>query len=65
VEILTVADLAALLKMSTGQVYEMTRNRTRSGVMRDNPIPVVKINGNVRFRKSDIENWIEKLARGR
>ena len=64
-EILTVAEVASLLKMSTGQVYEMTRARTRSGAMRDNPIPVVKINGNVRFRKSDIEDWVEKLvARG-
>jgi hypothetical protein len=47
-------------------VYEMTKTRTRSGAMRDNPLPVFKINGNVRFRKSDIEDWIEKLAvRGR
>jgi excisionase family DNA binding protein len=60
-EILTVADLAAMLKMSKGQVYEMTKERTRSGAMRDNPIPFLKINGNVRFRKSDIEDWIEKL----
>lgn len=61
-EILTIDELAALLKMSTRQVYEMTRTRTRTGAMRENPIPVVKINGNVRFRKSDIERWIEKLA---
>ncbi len=62
-EILTVAELAAMLKMSKTQVYEMTKTRTRSGAMRDNPIPVLKINGNVRFRKSDIEAWIEKLAK--
>lgn len=62
IEILTVAELAAMLKMSKNQVYEMTRERTRSGAMRDNPIPVVKINGNVRFRKSDVEDWIEKLV---
>jgi predicted DNA-binding transcriptional regulator AlpA len=62
-EILTVAELASLLKMSTNQVYEMTRTRTRSGAMRENPIPVVKINGNVRFLKSEIEAWIEKLVR--
>lgn len=61
-EILTVTELAAMLKMSTGQVYEMTRARTRSGTMRDNPIPALKINGNVRFRKSDVEDWIEKLV---
>jgi excisionase family DNA binding protein len=61
-EILTVADLAAMLKMSKGQVYEMTSTRTRTGSMRDNPIPVLKINGNVRFRRSDVETWIEKLV---
>ena len=60
-EILTVADLAAMLKMSTTQIYEMTRARTRTGAMREHPLPFVKINGNVRFRKSDIEAWIEKL----
>lgn len=61
-EILTVAEVAALLKMSKRQVYEMTKTRTRTGAMRDNPIPLVKINGNVRFRKSDVEDWIEKLV---
>jgi predicted DNA-binding transcriptional regulator AlpA len=65
-ELLTVAELATMLKMSKTQIYEMTRERTRSGAMRDNPVPVVKINGNLRFRKSDIEAWLEKLAvRGR
>ena len=62
-EILTVAEVAAMLKMSKGQIYEMTRARTRSGAMRDNPLPVLRINGNVRFRKRDIEAWISKLAK--
>lgn len=65
-EILTVAELAAMLKMSKGQVYEMTRVRTRKGNMHEHPLPVLRINGNVRFRKRDVEDWIEKLvARGR
>jgi excisionase family DNA binding protein len=65
-ELLTVAELAAMLKMNKRQVYEMTKTRTRSGAMREHPIPFLKINGNVRFRKSDIEDWIGKLAaRGR
>jgi excisionase family DNA binding protein len=65
-EILTVADLAAMLKMSKGQVYEMTSTRTRSGNMREHPLPVLRINGNVRFRKADVEDWLEKLvARGK
>lgn len=62
-DVLTVEELATLLKMSTGQVYEMTRNRTRSGAMRENPIPVVKINGNVRFLKHQIEAWLERLGK--
>jgi len=61
-EILTVTELAAMLKMSMGQIYEMTRARTRDGEMRDHPLPVLRINGNLRFRKSDIESWLEKLV---
>jgi predicted DNA-binding transcriptional regulator AlpA len=65
-EILTVAELAAMLKMSKTQIYEMTRLRTRSGAMREAPLPVLRINGNVRFLKSDVEDWIERLVtRGR
>jgi excisionase family DNA binding protein len=63
-EILTVEELATMLKMSKTQIYEMTRTRTRNGNMREHPLPVLKINGNVRFRKSDIEDWLEKLLRG-
>jgi excisionase family DNA binding protein len=62
-EILTVAELAAVLKMSKSQIYEMTNRRTRTGSMREHPLPVLKINGNVRFRKSDIEAWLEKLVK--
>jgi excisionase family DNA binding protein len=60
-EILTVGELATLLKMSKGQVYEMTKERTRTGAMRDNPIPFFKINGNVRFNATDIEAWMLTL----
>jgi predicted DNA-binding transcriptional regulator AlpA len=51
-----------MLKMSKGQIYEMTKARTRTGSMRENPLPVLRINGNVRFRKRDVEDWIEKLV---
>ena len=61
-ELLTVDELAVMLKMSKGQIYEMTKTRTRTGSMRENPLPVLKINGNVRFRKRDVEDWIEKLV---
>jgi predicted DNA-binding transcriptional regulator AlpA len=62
IEILTVDELAAILKMSKNQIYEMTRERTRSGAMRDHRLPVLRINGNIRFRRGDVEDWIERLA---
>jgi len=61
-EILTAVELAAMLKMSKSQIYEMTKQRTRNGNMREHPLPVLKINWNLRFRKSDVEDWIEKLV---
>ncbi len=61
-EILTVEDLAHFLKMSKRQVYEMTSTRTRTGTMKKNPLPVLRINGNLRFRSGDVEAWLSKLA---
>lgn len=39
-EILTITDLAALLKMSKKQIYTMCETRTRNGAMKDHPLPV-------------------------
>ncbi len=61
-EILTVHELATLLKMSKRQVYEKTSTRTRTGTMKKNPLPVVRINGNLRFRKVDVDAWLARLA---
>ena len=61
-EILTIAELAAMLKMNKRQIYLMTDTRIRTGSMKANPLPVLRINGNLRFRKSDVEAWIDKLA---
>jgi predicted DNA-binding transcriptional regulator AlpA len=58
-EILTVDELAALLKMSKRQIYTMCEKRTRNGSMKDHPLPVLKINGNLRFRKAAIEEWVQ------
>jgi predicted DNA-binding transcriptional regulator AlpA len=58
-EILTVQEVAALLKMSKRQVYTMCETRTRIGSMKDHPLPVMKINGNLRFRKSSIDEWVK------
>ena len=61
-EIFTADELAALLKMSKKQIYTMCEARTRNGSMKDHPLPVLKINGNLRFLKADINAWLAKLA---
>ena len=64
-EILKPAEVAALLRVSTRQVYELCKDRTHSGEVRENPLPVVKFGSSVRFIRADVEAWIEKLARGK
>ncbi|HEY6766535.1 MAG TPA: helix-turn-helix domain-containing protein [Candidatus Sulfotelmatobacter sp.] len=64
-DILTITELAALLKMSKGQIYEMTKERTRTGSMKNNPLPVLKINGNLRFRRQDVDEWAARLVKGK
>ena len=61
-EILTIDELAAYLKMSKRQVYTMCEKRTREGSMKQHPLPVLKINGNLRFRKIDVDEWLLKLG---
>ena len=60
-QILTIDELAAFLKLTRRSVYNMTRARGQAR-MQPNPLPILKINGNVRFRKSDIEAWLARLA---
>jgi excisionase family DNA binding protein len=62
-EILTVSELAALLKMSRRQVYEMTSNRTRA--RQKDPLPLIRVNGNLRFSKTVVEAWLLRIQEGR
>jgi predicted DNA-binding transcriptional regulator AlpA len=61
--ILTAAEVASLLRISKRHVFELAQPRTRSGDIRENPLPCVRLGKSVRFRRSDVEAWIEKLAR--
>lgn len=61
-EILTVAELATLLKMSRSQIFELTRERVR--VRMKHPLPVMRVNGNLRFSKSAVMDWLAKLQEG-
>jgi excisionase family DNA binding protein len=58
-EILTVSELAALLKMTRRQVYTMMETRTRA--KQEHPLPFVRVNGNLRFDKVAVIEWWKKL----
>ena len=54
-EILTASEVAAMLKISKRQVYELAKET-------ENPIPCVRIRTSVRFRKSDVDGWVAGLV---
>ena len=58
--ILTVAEVADLLKMKPSQVYTMTRSRARQRM--EKPLPYLKINGNLRFSREAVESWLRELS---
>jgi excisionase family DNA binding protein len=60
IEILTIDELAKLLKMKRTQIYELTRRRSR--LRQPVPLPALRINGNLRFRKSAVIQWLDDLA---
>jgi excisionase family DNA binding protein len=57
--ILTVTEVAELLKLKPSQIYTMTRSRARERMSR--PIPYLKLNGNLRFSKEAVERWLSDL----
>ena len=60
-EVLTMEEAAAILKMKPRQVYELTRRRSQE--RHDIPFPAFAIHCKAkRIRKSDLMNWIERLA---
>jgi hypothetical protein len=61
-EILTIDELAALLEMTRRQIYTMCETRARNGAMKDHPLPVLKINGDLRFKGADVGAWLLKLT---
>ena len=61
-ELLTAVEVAALLRVSKSQVYELCKERTQSGDIRENPLPCVCFGKLVRFRRVDLETWLDKLA---
>lgn len=60
-EILTISDLCAWLKIEPSAVYSMTRARHRKRYG-NRALPFLKVNGSIRFRRQDVERWLELLA---
>jgi len=58
-EILTVADVARLLRCEVSSVYNLTRRRGRARY--DNPIPVLRLPCGLRFKRSSIMTWLDSL----
>jgi predicted DNA-binding transcriptional regulator AlpA len=61
-EILTADEVAVLLKVSKRHVYELAKQRTKSGDVRNHPLPCVRLGKAVRFNKAAVEEWFERLS---
>jgi len=61
-ELLTVADLAQLLKCKESSVYNLTRKRS---VRYAHELPVIRAPFGLRFRRSDVMTWLDEMAGAR
>jgi len=62
-ELLTLDEVAALLKCTRRQVLELTRHRAQ--VRSKHPLPVFKLNAKMlRVRRADFVAWLEKISAG-
>ena len=55
-EILTVSEVAEILRCKPSSVYNLTRRRGK--VRYENPIPVLRLPMGLRFRRSSILVWL-------
>ena len=62
-EILTIDELGGWLKCGRRSIYEMTR--IRSQLHHEIPLPVLRLPFGIRFRRSDIEEWLQRHAEAR
>jgi hypothetical protein len=59
-EVLTLREVARILKTRTNKIYELTRRRAKART--DRPLPVFKIHSKMtRVRKSDLIKWLDGL----
>jgi predicted DNA-binding transcriptional regulator AlpA len=61
-EILTMSEVATILKMTEKQVYELTRRRSLERM--EHPFPAFNVHAKAkRVRRSDLMAWIETLVK--
>ncbi|MHB8218326.1 MAG: excisionase family DNA-binding protein [Candidatus Sulfotelmatobacter sp.] len=54
-ELLTITELASMLKLSKRTICNLMVENT-------NPLPALRLRRSVRFRRSDVDKWLAKLA---
>jgi len=60
-EVLTLRDVARILKCRTGQIYELTRRRGQDRSPK--PLPVLTIHSKMkRVRRKDLMDWLDSLV---
>jgi excisionase family DNA binding protein len=57
--ILTIDEVATLLRVSKKSVYEWTSVRGRER-LKSNPFPVLRVGSTIRFVREDIMQWIDR-----
>jgi excisionase family DNA binding protein len=57
-ELLTINEIAQMLKLSKRTICNLMVKDT-------NPLPAFRLGRSVRFRRSDVETWLAKLAEKR
>jgi predicted DNA-binding transcriptional regulator AlpA len=62
-EILTVAEVAEILRCKPSSIYNLTRRRGQ--VRYDRPFPVVRTPFGLRFKRSSILKWLDEQESGK
>ena len=57
-EYMTLGDVSALLQMDRTAIRQMTEARAQQSTI--NPLPFIRINKALRFKRSDIIAWLER-----
>jgi len=59
-DLMTVDEVAAYLRCSKSQIYTMCSARTRARM--EKPLPRFKLNGSLKFKKSEVDKWLNELS---